>query len=229
MRHFSLLVLALGSALAAGAAWGASEDLSREDRIPYIVRYLVFQHQDYWDDPLRVAGPVKDKKEPESEGEGLPDPTAGEDPMDKLWDRLSESADYRPLIQGLAVPFAAPRKEAEPIPLRGAWPASIRSGFAGLGEAVDRPIRVALGGDWLPPGMAGDWDSDRIQGSLTFYKGRYAHLEVNLEFTEQRRWMPWGIDVRHHTLQQSRRLLPNRFYYFDHPRFGVIARIERME
>jgi hypothetical protein len=52
---------------------------------------------------------------------------------------------------------------------------------------------------------------------------------VNLVFSEPRRWMPWGVDRQHHLLVQSRRLLPDRYYYFDHPRFGVIARIEPMD
>ena len=230
MRHVSLMLLAFGAVLAAGPTWAADGDgASDKDLTPYIVRYLVFQHRDYWDNPLLARGPKKEKPEPSEMGNGLPDPEADGDPMDKLWQRLSASDRYRPLIQGLAVPLPKPKDKAKPIDIAGSWPASIRSPFAAMNGPVDRPMRVLLGQGWAPPGVDGNWNRDRVRGTLLFYKGRYAHLAVNLDFTEQRRWMPWGIDTRHNFLQQSRRLLPNRFYYFDHPRFGVIARIERME
>ncbi len=86
-----------------------------------------------------------------------------------------------------------------------------------------------MGADWALPSPADHWNADQLRGTLRLYKGRYAHLDVGLVFTEQRRWLPWGLDVRHHTLRQSRRMLPERYYYFDHPRFGVIARIDRLE
>lgn len=224
---FALLAAAL-AALSASAAAQSAGSGDGERKTPYVVRYLVFQHQDHWDDPLRVMGPESHKERKSAEGE-LQEPDGG-DPFDPLWRELSESSRYRPLVQGVTVPFAVPRKEASPIAVEGAWPASIRPGFAGLSGPGERVARLALGAGWAPPRPGdGDWDADRLRGTLTFYKGRYAHLAVNLVFTEQRRWMPWGIDRQHHLLVQSRRLLPGRTYYFDHPRFGVIARVEPMD
>lgn len=224
MRHVFLMALTFGVALATSPARGASG----EDEA-YMVRYLVFQHQGYWDDALLASGPRKDKAQRISRRAELPDSIADEGPMDKIWKRLSGSEDYRPLLQGLAAVDAVPKKKADPLPVREAWTASIRTPFTALDEIAKRPMRIVRGGEWGTPGLDRNWDADRLQGSLTFYKGRYAHLRVNLVFSEQKRWMPWGIDTRHHFLVQSRRLLPNRYYYFDHSRFGVIARIESLE
>ncbi|HKL78179.1 MAG TPA: CsiV family protein [Gammaproteobacteria bacterium] len=229
MRHAASAVAAAAlTALAAQAtAQTASEAESEDRKTPYVVRYLVFQHQDFWDDPLRVAGPERD--EPARKADQASPPAGETDPFDPLWQKLHESPRYRPLLQGSAVPFAVARDEAQPIAVEGSWPASIRPPFAALGDVADRPLRIALGGHWAPSAADGDRTTDRIRGTLTFYKGRYAHLAVKLAFTEQRRWLAWGIDRQHHFLIQSRRMLPNRYYYFDHPRFGVIARIEPMD
>jgi hypothetical protein len=224
---FALLAAAL-AALAQPAAAQSEGSGDGERKTPYVVRYLVFQHQDYWDDPTRILGPESHKERKGADGE-VQQP-GGRDPFDPLWRRLSDSSRYRPLVQGVTVPFALPREEASPITIEGAWPASIRPGFAGLSGAGERVARLTRGAGWAPPrSRTGDWDTDRLRGTLTFYKGRYAHLAVNLLFTEQRRWMPWGIDRQHHLLVQSRRLLPGRTYYFDHSRFGVIARVEPMD
>ena len=222
---FSLALTLSGTGLAATQGPGP------EDKVPYVVRYLVFQHQGYWDDPLDSAGP--ERPEPQMGGAGTTNAQAqaaqnGTSPMDRLWTKLSDSRRYRPLLQGLAVPFAVPADQADPLPLSGSWPASIRPPFDAMTGLADRPMRLLMGAGWAPPEMDGPWGRDRLQGSLTFHKGRYAHLAVDLVFTEAVRWMPWGLDVRRYHLTQSRRLLPNRYYYFDHPRFGVIARIEPM-
>jgi hypothetical protein len=212
-----------------GTAWGATEGPSPGEKVPYVVRYLVFQHQGYWDDPLDAPGPDPEAAVTyDTAGSRDKGTASGSDPMASLWRKLSESSRYRPLLRGLAVPFAKPRDEAEPITIDQRWTASIRPPFDAMANLADRPIRLAMGADWAPPEVDGDWGSDRVRGHLVFYKGRYAHLAVDLTFTEAQRWMPWGLDVRHHFMRQSRRLLPNRFYYFDHPRFGVITRIEPM-
>lgn len=229
MRHTGIaLFAAVLTTMAPLAAAQSGGDEAEDRKQPYVVRYLVFQHQDYWDDPLRVLGPEKHKEEQTTGGE-LQE-AEGKAPFDPLWRKLSESPRYRPLVQGVTVPFALPKEKAKPIPVDGTWPASIRPGFTALSHAGERIARLAQGAGWAPPGPEEeDWDADRLRGTLTFYKERYAHLAVNLVLTEQRRWMPWGIDRQHHLLVQSRRLLPGRTYYFDHPRFGVIARVEPMD
>jgi len=206
------LVLLAGSLTGAQAATG--EPGQKES---YKVRYLIFQHQGYWDNPLDAEGPGKTDRRGNSQT------------LDSLWTRLSKSSRYRPLLQGLEVPFAKSREAAEAIAISDQWPASLRPPFAGMQGPADRLLRLTKGRAFGAYSVTTGPGTDRVFGSLTFYKGRYAHLEVNLAFVEDQRWMPWGLDRRYYFLQQSRRLLPNRFYYFDHPRFGVIARIEPME
>ena len=218
----ALVLLAL-----TGPAAAAPSGPGPDSRETYILRYLVFQHQDYWDDDLRTSGPPAPDWQAASED--LPGPAAWKSPFKSLWERLAQSSRYRPLLHGTAAPRALPPDRARLIDLRETWPASIRFPFAALDRTGARPLRVILGGGWAPPDPREDWDADRLRGTLRFHKGRYAHLDVNLVFTEHRRWMPWGLDVRHYMLKQSRRMLPGRYYYFDHPRFGVVARIDRVE
>lgn len=230
MRRTTAAALLLACGLSASQA--ATQDPAPEDKVPYVVRYLIFQHQGYWDDPLDSAGPqagAGDHARALGRNAARAQGPDQSNPMASLWTKLSESSRYRPLIEGLAVPFARPEAKAEPIAISGRWRASIRPPFDAMAGLADRPMRVVMGQDWAPPGGAKRWASDRVLGNVTFHKGRYAHLAVDLVFVEPQRWMPWGLDVHHHFLSQSRRLLPNRFYYFDHPRFGVIARIQPMD
>lgn len=213
-----------------GGAQAATQGPGPEDQVPYMLRYLVFQHQGYWDDPLDAGGP-SDRAAGEARvhhPDRLPDESA-DNPMKPLWKKLADSRRYRPLFQGVAIPFAQPEEAAVPMAVGGQWPASIRPPFDAMTPVADRPMRVVRGQGWAPPFDRNGWGGDRVQGTLTFHKGRYAHLAVDLALTEDQRWMPWGLDRKRFFLRQSRRLLPNRFYYFDHPRFGVIARIEPLE
>lgn len=215
MRGTTAAVFLLGGSLVAGAQ-AATEGPETERKEAYRVRYLIFLHQGYWDNPLDAEG------EPQSANANA------DGPMGPVWEKLSESSRYRPLVRDLQVPFAGPRDEAEPIAVSASWPASIRPPFAAMEGVADRPMRLALEASWAPEETGDRAFQDRLRGTLTFSKGRYAHLDVNLVFREAQRWMPWGVDVRHYFMQQSRRILPNRFYYFDHPRFGVLAHIKPM-
>lgn len=219
MRRTTVALILLAAGLSGAQA--ATEEPDTERKKPYKVRFLVFQHQSYWDSPLAIKGPEQEADE-QAEASG----NNGDNPMKGAWDKLKESSRYRPLLRDLAVPYDLPREEAEPIPLSSDWPASIRFPFAAWEGVADRAIRLALGRTWGSEGLGAVSPHDRLRGSITFSKGRYAHLDVDLVFTEAQRWMPWGVDVRHYFMQQSRRILPNRFYYFDHPRFGFIAYIQ---
>ncbi|MEF8793789.1 CsiV family protein [Thiohalorhabdus sp.] len=228
MRGTTAAVLLLATNLSGVQAATGGPETERKE--PYQVRFLVFQYQGYWDSPLATRGPdaQTDGGTEGSDGGADSGGTEGNSTMGTAWDKLRESARYRPLLRDLAVPFDYPREKAEPIPLSGSWPASIRLPFAAMDSLADRPIRLASGRSWAREGFGAHPFSDRIRGSITFSKGRYPHLDVDLVFTEAQRWMPWGVDVRHYFMRQSRRILPNRFYYFDHPRFGLIAYIEPM-
>lgn len=223
MKRITLAVLLLTTGLTGAPA--ATQGPQTAEKVPYVVRYLVFQHLGYWDDPLDSPGPEGGGEASTGSGTQLAD---DDQSLKPLWDKLAASSRYRPLLRGTAVPFAKPRDQAEPIPVDGQWPASIRPPFAAMNGPADRPLRLIMGHGWAPPALDGEWGRDTLGGSLTFHKGRYAHLRVDLVFTEAQRWMPWGLDRRHYFLRQSRRILPNRTYYFDHPRFGVVARIEAM-
>ncbi|KPV40052.1 hypothetical protein AN478_07755 [Thiohalorhabdus denitrificans] len=222
-------MLAGAAVLVTGPAGAVAEDPSDQEESPYVVRLLLFQHQDYWDDPALASPPRGDKLELRADGIGSAEVPADQNPMAALWERLRRAGDYRPLAQGTLTAPAVPEEEAAPVILDESWPASIRPGFAALDGVADRPVRALLGGDPTNGNGTASWVADRLRGSLTFHKGRYAHLAVELAFTERRRWMPWGVDTRHYFLRQSRRLLPDRYYYFDHPRFGLIAHIEQLE
>lgn len=77
-----------------------------------------------------------------------------------------------------------------------------------------------------------------VSGTITLYKQRYLHLELELSLDENR---PNSVfytreiieDMRNtgrmiHKLQESRRIRKPSSHYFDHPLFGVIARIEKV-
>lgn len=222
-----LLLLLPGGAAAAGAA---TEGPEGEEA--YVVRFLVFQHQGYWDSPALSGGPFSSQAiRPQERGlERLPGSTVKAGKLPNFWAALSRDAGYRPLLQGIAVPPARSQAEARPVLIDVSRVASIRTPFAALDGVAGRPLRQAVGQTGKDSGPeTGNWAEDRVQGTLTFHKGRYPHLTVDLWFREVQRWMPWGPDVRYYALHQSRRMKADRYYYFDHPRFGVLARIQKAE
>jgi len=94
-----------------------------------------------------------------------------------------------------------------------------------------------------------------LRGTLTLYKERYVHLEVKLDLVptpseltrvvpEPAPWPEYGDvlappdpgqvpllspDMPAYELRESRRIRGVNAQYFDHPRFGVIARISKIE
>lgn len=94
--------------------------------------------------------------------------------------------------------------------------------------------------------------SSGISGSLTLYKDRFVHLSMNLEMTENlpeagepaiEDWWQQPLSLSSETsgwpdqtsepivfnLQESRRIRGSLLQYFDHPKFGLIARIKQIE
>lgn len=216
------MLLATLPTLAAGATGGPDSG----DPPRYAVRYILFQHMDRWDDPLSSRAPAAIHDAPK---QNQPDSPGAR--FDELWEKLKKSPDYRPLRRDFIVPYGVPEEDAEPRAIDDRWPASIAPAFAALENPADRPVRATLGDAWL---IASDtrpmaaWGTDRIRGALTFYKGRYAHLEVDLLLIEERRWMPWGVDRNLYHLHQDRRMLPDQLYYFDHPRFGLVVEVREL-
>jgi hypothetical protein len=80
---------------------------------------------------------------------------------------------------------------------------------------------------------------DTVTGTITLYKERYLHLALELSLDENRTDPEFYTreiiaDMRTtgrmiHKLQESRRVREPSSHYFDHPLFGVIARIEKVE
>ena len=61
-----------------------------------------------------------------------------------------------------------------------------------------------------------------LRGDLTLYLGRYLHLVVNLEMDDKAQPVRFRIN-------EDRILKNGETRYFDHPKFGVLARVTRIE
>jgi len=76
-----------------------------------------------------------------------------------------------------------------------------------------------------------------ITGTITLYKGRFLHLEVDLtleaEKLPEETWSFLGAGTKDapdtYKLTESRRIQGTAAHYFDHPQFGVIARIKQVK
>ncbi|HIG79943.1 MAG TPA: hypothetical protein EYQ47_08210 [Cycloclasticus sp.] len=77
----------------------------------------------------------------------------------------------------------------------------------------------------------------QLEGTLTFHRGRYLHLDVDLQLTEM---MPATFNDSYlssvalqpatiYRLKETRRIKTSDTHYFDHPRFGVIAIVEKID
>ncbi|MEO1890010.1 MAG: CsiV family protein [Cycloclasticus sp.] len=77
----------------------------------------------------------------------------------------------------------------------------------------------------------------QLEGTLTFHRGRYLHLNVDLQLTEM---MPATLDANYisniaiqpatmYRLKEPRRIKTSDTHYFDHPRFGVMVIVEKID
>jgi hypothetical protein len=87
-----------------------------------------------------------------------------------------------------------------------------------------------------------DQDRDDVTGSITLYKERYLHLALDLALDSAIDEYGTGSDFytkaileqmratgrKQHKLTESRRIRQPSSHYFDHPLFGVIARIQKI-
>jgi len=94
-----------------------------------------------------------------------------------------------------------------------------------LGAADAIPYEIVLrmneeaDADFNPP--------EDLSGTITLYKERYLHLELDLAL-EPAPSAEFTAPVIH-KLEESRRVREPSSHYFDHPRFGVIARIQLLD
>lgn len=87
-----------------------------------------------------------------------------------------------------------------------------------------------------------DQNRDDVTGSITLYRERYLHLELDLALNPVVDEYGTGSDFytkaiieqmqatgrKQHKLAESRRIRDSSSHYFDHPLFSVIARIKRI-
>ena len=68
---------------------------------------------------------------------------------------------------------------------------------------------------------------NRVQGWVRLIRERFLHLDVDLFLTATRGQAAAGADTRLplFELNEKRRIRSGELHYFDHPRFGVIARV----
>jgi len=80
-------------------------------------------------------------------------------------------------------------------------------------------------------------DNIQIEGILTFHRGRYLHLDVDLQLSDM---MPSVVDNDYlsnstmqantlYRLKETRRIRTSETNYFDHPRFGVLTIVEKID
>ena len=161
------------------------------------------------DDVLIGEEPAEDDAEPVA----APDPAAAERRflarselgMDNIFDELRRIDVYRPLLYTGWTELALPAERTTPVRL------------------------AAL------PGVPRDLD-----GSLTLYLGRFLHLVVDLSLAvpEAQRESPMFSDRSfddvprqplRYTISEDRIFKSGDLRYFDHPKFGMLARVSRVE
>lgn len=72
------------------------------------------------------------------------------------------------------------------------------------------------------PLRVGDGATEKLNGYVRFYRASFLHMDVDLAFH------PDGGDrarANVYVIQEKHRVKPRETVYFDHPRFGVLARI----
>ncbi len=73
-------------------------------------------------------------------------------------------------------------------------------------------------------------DRLRIEGILGVTRGRYLHLDTRLWYTgmqiRRRRRIRWREDPLYMELREERRMRSGELHYLDHPKFGVLARVD---
>ncbi|ORU90353.1 MAG: hypothetical protein A6F71_05140 [Cycloclasticus sp. symbiont of Poecilosclerida sp. M] len=69
--------------------------------------------------------------------------------------------------------------------------------------------------------------NETLYGSITFHRGRFLHVDVDLQLSDANTAFP--LEPRLLRLTQTRRFRTSQLHYFDHPHFGVLAKVEKLE
>lgn len=166
-----------------------------------------------------ITGNVEDERDPVSRRIELQLLDSEKHTMSDIYRKLEQLDAYQPIMHAAWTQTTPPKEAAPAIHLRA------------LGE--------------LPPGL---------DGSITLYRGRYLHLVVDLALDANERdsartatdrlisysdgsaqvadgsdrWESFSQPVRYRILE-DRIMKTGDLRYFDHPRFGVVARVTRPE
>ena len=92
-----------------------------------------------------------------------------------------------------------------------------------LDQEQARPVWIAQ----PSPPQAGE---PKVEGTARIMLRRFLHLQLDLVYLPRGEPEPWAMDAHQSGifhLAQRRRVRPGEIHYFDHPRFGVLAVVER--
>lgn len=154
------------------------------------------------------------------------------DQLQNVISRLGGNADYRVLYHAAwRQPAYGPDKAApalihvDPFGTQTAMLTSLQQQSAGASGSSDQ---TDAGADNPPAPPRSEW---LLNGMIGLVQSRYLHLDVDLVYQARTpgagESQPNGDTevTRTYRMQQSRRILNDNLYYFDHPRFGVLAKV----
>ncbi len=146
------------------------------------------------------------------------------------------AADAAQTVTPGATPGAAPLAAAD----AGAPPGTVQGDVAAPADgdaAAGKDATAAVGGPYYTPGPAVEPPRPRLEGTVRLVLSRYLHLEPDLRYYTGETTQPVqqaGGDSAFYSmtlqpvvyrLEQSRRLRSGELHYFDHPAFGILARV----
>ncbi len=226
-------------ALALICLLSCSPAVADEDRW-FEVQILVFEHLGGAGNEQWPADPrLPDTSEAEAIGPAAQDRVnharsrTEEQVLPDHWKKLDDSEHYRPLLRAAWVQRGQPRdEEATGVRIRSDETVETRAYSGPWGFTMDAP----------------DEEQEpvyRLDGTVTVTLGRFLHLHPRLVLSETPDdedavdvgqadsltplWMDEATRLQHYVLDESRRMRSNELHYIDHPRFGVLARIDRLD
>lgn len=174
----------------------------------YSVEYILFEHR---------ASTVQDQEPWSGNPTGIPDQVIHVLPASVA---VPEWTTFRPLSQNEMSLAGARRALNKSVTYRvlahAGWIQSLIED-----DSTPQPVLILVKGI-----------DNQVQGTLTFRRGRFLHLDVDLTLSESPAYQrAYGADdssladVTRFRSQQTRRIRTEELHYFDHPRFGVLVKV----
>lgn len=200
-KHFYFLAIVLLS-------FSTIVSAENEEAVWYSVEYIVFENN-----PLSSQSLEPWKKEPlmlpkatisldgRSNTKAFSSLSTGQQQLHGVYKRLRRLSSYTPIAHG---GWLQPLKEKEKL----------------------NPVQITHQADTI-----------QLEGTLTFHRRRFLHLDVDLQLSEM---IPLARNDNYlsnndiqpatvYRLKETRRIKTNNTYYFDHPRFGVLAIVKKVD